>query len=375
MAIKKYTNGAWVPTSYRKYGTETDTITSLPAQIIGDGQAITSCQISGNTMQDGTPTPDAPVDVVGCGVRTANLFDKSAVKNGYYINDVNGDMESSGISLNASDYIYIGGLSKVYIGNQPTNRWGAFYDSAKAYMSGFTAYGSVSVPTNAAYVRITVLSASLNTMMINAGSTAMPYEPYGYKLPLTVNGTEYPIYLGQVETTRRIKKLVFDGTENWGGSDTSPTKQLTLDGYYLINAITCVCTHYNAAKNVSAGEIIPYNSCCFYLSPPYNVFFLKGDESSEYPKSIAGFKAWLAAQYAAGTPVTVWYVLATPETDIINEPLHKIGDYADTVSATNIPTTGTAEQFDIQTTLKPSEVQLTYHGWHEHTDTKYTQGE
>ena len=31
----------------------------------------------------------------------------------------------------------------------------------------------------------------------------------------------------------------------------------------------------------------------------------------------------------------------------------------------------TAEQFDVDTTLKPSEVDLTYHGWHEHSDTKF----
>lgn len=89
--------------------------------------------------------------------------------------------------------------------------------------------------------------------------------------------------------------------------------------------------------------------------------------------NIASVKAWLAAQYAAGTPVTVWYVLTTTETGIVNEPLMKIGDYADTVSATNIPTTGIPETFDVQTTLKPSKVQLTYHGWHEHADTKYTE--
>lgn len=54
--------------------------------------------------------------------------------------------------------------------------------------------------------------------MLNTGSTALPYEPYGYKLPLTVNGVEYPIYLGEVETTRKIRKLVLTGRKvgNYG---------------------------------------------------------------------------------------------------------------------------------------------------------------
>ena len=63
------------------------------------------------------------------------------------------------------------------------------------------------------------------------------------------------------------------------------------------------------------------------------------------------------------TPLTVWYVLADESTGILNEPLRKIGDNADTVSAT-VPTLATAESITVDTTLKPSELHLTYHGWH-----------
>ena len=76
------------------------------------------------------------------------------------------------------------------------------------------------------------------------------------------------------------------------------------------------------------------------------------------------WKAYLAAQYAAGTPVTVWYVLATPETGIINEPLMKIGDYADEVSNISIPTITGKNIVDVETVLKPSEVSFNYAGWH-----------
>lgn len=261
MAIRKYTSGAWVPTIYRKYGTETDTITSLPAQIIGDGQPITSCQIFGNTVQNGTLAPSDPVPVQGCG------------------------------------------------------EWDA---------------------------------------------TAQQY-----KLPITCGGVTSNIYLGTQQTTRMIKKLVLKGEETWYSSS-----------YYT-------------------GAVYAYNSQFPGISPNNAVFcshllyatedYRKGTCNTDYNSvglwmfdtvtSPSAFKSYLAAQYAAGTPVTVWYVLDNPETGIVNEPLMKIGDYADTVSVTSIPTTGTPEQFDIQTTLKPSEVQLTYHGWHEHTDTKYTQGE
>ena len=76
--------------------------------------------------------------------------------------------------------------------------------------------------------------------------------------------------------------------------------------------------------------------------------------------TVAGLKEYLAAQYAAGTPVTVWYVLAKPETAIVNEPIMKIGDYADTVSfaqaGVTIPTVNGENVLDVPTTVPPSEV-------------------
>ena len=80
--------------------------------------------------------------------------------------------------------------------------------------------------------------------------------------------------------------------------------------------------------------------------------------------SVSSFKAYLQQQYAAGTPLTVWYVLATASTGIVNEPLMKIGNYADTLSnATPIPTTLGLNTIDVNTTLKPSEMSLTYDGY------------
>lgn len=80
--------------------------------------------------------------------------------------------------------------------------------------------------------------------------------------------------------------------------------------------------------------------------------------------TVADFKSYLAAQYANGTPVTVWYVLATEETAVVNEQLMRIGDYADTLSyrqsGVNVPTTDGLNIFDIDSTVKPSEVYLKY---------------
>lgn len=78
---------------------------------------------------------------------------------------------------------------------------------------------------------------------------------------------------------------------------------------------------------------------------------------------VADFYADLWASIAGGgTPVTVWYVLAEPETGIVNEPLMKIGDYADTVSfaqaGVTIPTVNGANVLDITSPVKPSEMYI-----------------
>lgn len=87
--------------------------------------------------------------------------------------------------------------------------------------------------------------------------------------------------------------------------------------------------------------------------------------NSSIASSIAELKTFLAQQYAAGTPVMVWYVLAEPETAVVNEPLMKIGNYTDTIDSTQtsvqIPTA--AGETTISWAgegLAPSEVELTY---------------
>lgn len=261
MSIKKYTNSSWVSASYRKYGTETDTITTLPATIIGDGTPISSYTIKGNMEQSGTPTPSSPIYPSECG-----------------------DLVTSG---------------------EHTGQ---------------------------------------------------------YKLPLTLGSTTTDIYLGEVQSERTIKKLVLDGTEAWSIE--------AQDNFYLSNVITdaelaktVVCSHQASISNV-------------YVARAENAWISGAGRfnftTTAVSHTTADFKAFLAQQYANGTPVTVWYVLAEPETAVVNEPLRKIGDYVDSVSGTGLATSGAAQEFNINTTLKPSEVDMTYHGWHEHDDTKFT---
>ena len=144
--------------------------------------------------------------------------------------------------------------------------------------------------------------------------------------PITCAGQTVPIYLGQVSTVRRIKKLVLNGSESW----------------FVNEAVSTEDTVYLYTMDIAQNTYVPEYSICSHFEYK-NAFTIRDDNGfhllSGYGglrfrimRTIAGtvadFKSYLAQQYAAGTPVTVWYVLTEPEATIVNEPLAKIGDYA-----------------------------------------------
>jgi hypothetical protein len=58
------------------------------------------------------------------------------------------------------------------------------------YLVFFNYNGSVEYPNRK------TLNDVMGSVMLNLGSTALPYEPYGYKLPVTCNGETKNIYIG-----------------------------------------------------------------------------------------------------------------------------------------------------------------------------------
>lgn len=188
-----------------------------------------------------------------------------------------------------------------------------------------------------------------------------------YKIPISSANTTTPVYLGEVETTRRIKKLVLTGNESYTKNDADSTHYLYYGGRgaLLPNSIEKTPLLCNELP-VTSGA--PQSQVGISSNNNFNVVYLNfGADVMNAQTSgniVKGLKEYLAAQYAAGTPVTVWYALAEPTTGIVNEPLRKIGDYADEVSGIIIPTIAGANTLSIGTALQPSEVTVNYKGWH-----------
>jgi hypothetical protein len=93
-----------------------------------------------------------------------------------------------------------------------------------------------------------------------------------------------------------------------------------------------------------------------------NTFCWSSGTVGEFIININNYNLADLRTYLSSNPITIWYVLAEPETGIINEPLHKIGDYADTISyaqsGVEISTTKGFNTITTDTTVLPSNIEV-----------------
>lgn len=334
--------------------------------------------ISGNTVQNGTPTPSDPVDVVGCGVRTKNLLDNQMsaevdFRGVKYTKNTDGSVKVFGTASPQVSYCILMGdgaaTNELSADTTPIFKAGDtlnFVSSGLALQIRYTdgtyesnVSGIVTLTKNVGLIYIQVstnssISTTVYPMITLSTETDTGYEPYGYKLPLTVNNTAHPVYLGNVPTTRRIRKLVLTGEENWmDRPQYAAADRFVLSYGGFIKKYSGYCTHYEVEGNL----VDKYPS--LILNDGTQIII---NHSAKGTTTLTDFKQYLAAQYANGTPVTIWYVLATPTTGIVNEPLHKIGDYADTISmaqaGVEISTTKGFNTITTDTTVLPSNIEV-----------------
>lgn len=129
-------------------------------------------------------------------------------------------------------------------------------------------------------------------------------------LPETVYGGEVDAVSG--EGIKNWKRIVFDGTEKW---DVRAANYTSYSLVLPIRSKTGFCTHfkkilYDAIRpDTGTGETGCYLE--FSLSAIFNVPF----------KNVTDWKNYLAAQYAAGTPVYIVYQYANE----VNEPFAATG--------------------------------------------------
>lgn len=346
-------------------GAEVKELTGIPPlSFTADGTPLLDYLISGNLSQTGTPTPQNPIQPQECGERTGNLFDENypnikvdrLTYRSIYVGDGTFTLSTTTAQFKSTATLFLlagnVGIGASTQGNGVWNGNPRTVTAVDGYVTIAYRYyenGETSDPRS-------------NDVMLNTGSQPLPYEPFGIKIPISSANTTTPIYLGEVETTRRIKKLVLTGKETWYLYSTNVVHQfytqgMVIGGVAFSSAYSTITPYGMTANNINGD----YG--CYTVASGNEIAFQMYGSRVDIP-SQTEWKSYLAAQYAAGTPVTVWYVLATPTTGTVNEPLRKIGDYADTVSMeqarVQIPTNRGNTVIDVETTLKPSQMYIKY---------------
>lgn len=172
--------------TYREYAG------TLPVTITANGNDLIDWIIYGNTG--------------GVGDRTENLFDYTTMQNGVigaYLNSSGDEIENSLWAI--TDYIPCDGQAFTVgevSGNSPSI---CLYDSNKTFIAGqayntggITYFDDITITAlqTAKYIRFSYYREhTANHVMLNQGSTALPYEPYGYKITILSNSDPTDIYI------------------------------------------------------------------------------------------------------------------------------------------------------------------------------------
>ncbi len=394
----------WNTKSYCKATTGSKTYSNFPIVVRSREQSIPSWSMKGNEQHTGTPSPSSSIEINGTGERTANLlditqanakfytdypasiYDNFTVQNGvitfedsqaamlYYLVPVDENTTYYyKISTSDTTTVRIRNYSDIV-----TSRTNNFIENSfnSQIRGNFTR--SYTTPTNTKYVAIEFYhdpsEAEKSAFNIMVSETETNYEPYGYKIPISANGaaltsvylTEQLMKIGDTvdslvsagTVTYNIKKLVLTGEENW-------KKSSTYDGSFYAAILSNSTSPYqnNILICTHAVHVNPINSTTYtygkcgtdrsqaQVNSNLNLFI------GQAGWSVSDFQAYLAHEYTNGTPVTVWYVLATPTTEQVTVP--------------TIPTISSPTTIDVNTSVKPSEMSLTYDGYKICKEQKY----
>ena len=164
---------------------------------------------------DGENSRDYTVygNYVGIGERTANLCDWNQAENGWY--NVNDNIVGETATLAGLNY-----AGHVLIPVSPNSNYVLTFTSSVGMRAAYAVLDTnmtllekryisevmtsitfdLLMPQNAKYLSVETPDYSSSSVrptikvMLNAGSTALPYEPYGYKIPITCGNTTTNLY-------------------------------------------------------------------------------------------------------------------------------------------------------------------------------------
>lgn len=340
------------PGLYRlsKASTTYETITSSHLTLDTKQGRIKNFKLSGVTRQVETPTPDTPQDIQGVGVRTAQLANLPDIapttSNGLTWSCKDGVITVTGTAQKNSDSTTVGLYTELHL--QPGTYKVSGYDTdVEVYVritraDDKTTYYQGTPFVTEATDKLTIIYAQVPTgkkvnkticPMLNAGNTALPWEPYGYRTDVvcrTEDDTESytaPIYTrepvyqgdkieyrnGEYGLVRKNGLLTDNGVVDWtkytgGGSwgvqrcfrTTVPDMINYPDSVVAANAkLDLLCNRLPSGVFVGRDKPVSVG-----YSEGQRIYIRLDDDKYADIDTVDQFKAWLADH-----PVEILYPL------------------------------------------------------------------
>ena len=274
-----------------------ETITPDEVELYGDAHAVGKnlipFKVKTEVVNGVTATTRADGSITLNGTATANT----------YINFPHVMIKAGTYTLSSGNAIPTGiGLSLREANNQSTNLLRV--SNGQSAATGTITYNGD------AYVYISINSGTTVSNLtiypqLEAGSEATAYEPYQGMTTALEDGDSLDLATGEV--VRRWKRLELDGTEKWTFAGTNEhgltNFNLLLADSYMSKSPTGMCTHYPNQNTLFADT----TDRGILFSANYSLYI------RETYTTLEEFKAYLAAQKVAGTPVTIVYRLRFPK--------------------------------------------------------------
>ena len=332
---------------------------------------LTYVKAFGGTEQNGTPTPDTPMDIVSNNgvLKLGKPITIDQTRNYAYINTT-GSWAWSPDSYSIALPVEVGQKYKINITDTTASvvgtifRYGFVDEDPEDFKQNVITPSSVSIPmydywrgtpqdlpeveVTATHPYLVVqFAAAYTATVVSTYMTIKKQVAYADGTVETIaikddqNATvstatcedllsvgtytdEQEIISGNV--TRKVGIKVLDGTETF--TIVNNTFRYTLYGLPMDNKVMCNYFDGNVSPSVSTSNQ-PDLTIKGNANSNSNVYFKYAAKTT-----IGDFQQWLADQYAAGTPVIVVYPLATPTTESVAGQTLQVQDGDNTLEIT-----------------------------------------
>lgn len=358
---------------------------TLPLTLEGcvDEESIIDYTLYGQSVQNGTPTPEMPVEVESVGEKTRNLI---TATDGYIVKHAENryikyDAKTQVFTIHGSgmlNYVYLpetipsGTTTSIFVeivnddyaitkggltigGYAVTGGWANNIEFSATSTKKKSGVATITKDANRLALFVDA-NASVKNVQVRityavCDTEFTEYEPYGYKIPVKVSGNgesittniyldeplrkvgEYADYIDfeNGKVVRNVKEVVLDGGENWrAGTTKTVTQVFRNDGiYFRPRPDAYFCDKFIVANQGDTEKI----SITEYMYIAVN---------KTRANNVTDFKKWLSEN-----PTVVAYPLATPTETPITLP--------------NIPTFKGTSIISADTTVQPSNAEIEYY--------------